>query len=57
MAETRVVLQNANLIDGSGPPQPSATVVIEGNRIAHAGARCAGARVRAIARSISRARP
>ena len=38
MPETRVVLQNANLIDGNGPPQPNATVVLEGNRIAHAGA-------------------
>ena len=44
MAETRVVFQNANLIDGSGPPQPSATVVIEGNRIAHAGGGPAPAR-------------
>src|SRR5215468_8579093 len=37
MAETRVVLENANLIDGSGPPQARATVVLEGNRITHAG--------------------
>src|SRR4030095_5318128 len=45
MAETtRVVLRNANLIDGSGPPQPNATVVIEGNRIAHAGGGAAAAR-------------
>jgi imidazolonepropionase-like amidohydrolase len=37
MAETtRVVLQNANLIDGSGAPRSRSTVVIEGNRITHA---------------------
>src|SRR5262245_31347324 len=42
MAEPRVVLRNANLIDGLGPPQPNATVVIDGNRIAHAGAAAAG---------------
>ena len=56
MAEARVVFQNANLIDGSGPPQPGASVVIEGKRIVHAGA---GRRRRdpAIARSISPARP
>src|SRR5215475_8882479 len=41
MAEARVVLQNANLIDGAGPPQPNATVVIEGSRIAHAGGKVA----------------
>jgi hypothetical protein len=56
MPETRVVLQNANLIDGSGPPQPNATVVIEGNRIAHAGA-VRRRRGRAIAPSTSPARP
>jgi imidazolonepropionase-like amidohydrolase len=44
MPETRVVLRNANLIDGSGPPQPNATVVIEGNRIAHADAAAPAAR-------------
>ena len=44
MAEPRVVLRNANLIDGSGPPQPGATVVIEGNRIAHAGGEAGAAR-------------
>jgi imidazolonepropionase-like amidohydrolase len=41
---TRVVLRNANLIDGSGPPQANATVVIEGNRIAHAGSGAPAAR-------------
>jgi hypothetical protein len=53
MAETtRVVLRNANLIAGSAPPQPNATVVIEGNRIARGRT---GARP-AIARSTSPAR-
>jgi imidazolonepropionase-like amidohydrolase len=37
MADTRVVLQNANLIDGSGPPRSGASVAIHGNRIAGAG--------------------
>jgi imidazolonepropionase-like amidohydrolase len=38
MAEKRVVLRNANLIDGANPPQLHAAVVIEANRITHAGA-------------------
>jgi imidazolonepropionase-like amidohydrolase len=45
MAEARVVFQNANLIDGlDGPPQPGATVAIEGKRIVHAGAKPVPAR-------------
>jgi len=34
MAEGRVVLQGANLIDGVNAPRSGATVVIDGNRIA-----------------------
>ncbi len=38
MSETRVVLQNANLIDGSGPPVSGASLAIEGRRVAAVGA-------------------
>src|SRR5262247_685651 len=44
MAEQRVVLRNANLIDGLAPPRPGATLVIEGNRISHAGSDAPSAR-------------
>ena len=37
MAEARVVLSNANWIDGVGEPKQGASLVLEGNTITHAG--------------------
>ena len=37
MTETRIVFQNAHLIDGRGAPRSGASLVVEGNRITHAG--------------------
>ena len=35
--QTRIVFTNANLLDGENAAQPGSTVVVEGNRITHAG--------------------
>ncbi len=45
MSEARVVLQNANLINGIGPPRSGASLAIEGNRIAESAEPRSGDRV------------